>query len=137
MVNYHESFYEAQGYAFGREDCSHIPTYEPPDKSGVHEFAKAYVAGFEEFDNDRHYHMVNIRTAYDTWQRSQGESIFPAHCYHEHPHYFPRMTLVESIDGLFTGRVLSANAQGVKVRWHKTGLTTHIPQISIQRYTGK
>lgn len=74
-----EALQHAIGYASGREDTSNIPTVpslEHPDRAGWMAFADAFAKGWDDYNADRRYWMTNARDAYNTWQASNGRTIF-------------------------------------------------------------
>lgn len=64
------------GYASAREDASGVATAAPGTDVGFIAFARAYAAGWDEYMNAERGWMPNARTAYDTWQRTHGATIF-------------------------------------------------------------
>lgn len=69
------------GYALGREDGSHVRTADvgsSPDENrmGWYRFAEAYAQGWDDYNYQRRHYMVNCRDAYNTWQKTNGETIF-------------------------------------------------------------
>jgi hypothetical protein len=76
-VNTEEAMQHGLGYAAAREDASDVKTIDPTgDGIGFMRFAEAYAAGWEDFNGEKRCYMTNARDAYDTWQTTQGRSIF-------------------------------------------------------------
>ena len=70
-MNHSEAMQHGLGYAAGREDASGVPTV-----GGFDAFAAAYAAGWDEYMNAHRGMMTNARSAYDTWQATNGQTIF-------------------------------------------------------------
>ena len=75
-MTHDEAIQHALGYAAGREDASGIRTRSPGELPGFMAFADAYAAGWDDYRAERRYHMIWARGAYDTWQASNGRTIF-------------------------------------------------------------
>jgi hypothetical protein len=70
-----EALQHGLGYAAGREDGN--------DDQGTVKtaisfdaFARAYAAGWADYREGRRGFMTNCRDAYNTWQRTDGKTIF-------------------------------------------------------------
>lgn len=73
-----EAMQHALGYAAGREDASGIRTADgntPPDRGGFIWFAEAFASAQDDYNAGRYHMMTNARSAYESWQRTNGESI--------------------------------------------------------------
>ena len=78
--------YEGQAYAWGREDSSGIRTactMEHP--TGSYAFGLAYALAYDLYNQELLAHMTNIRDAYNTWQATNGETIWSDE--HDHKCY--------------------------------------------------
>jgi hypothetical protein len=76
----HESAIQlALGYAWGREDAGGTVTAGPA--SGTPQipssaFADAFAQGQDEYDTERRGMMTNVRSAYERWQATNGQTIW-------------------------------------------------------------
>ncbi len=61
----------ADGYCWGREDASGIPTRH----HGML-FADAFADGWQAYNDEQRDHMTSVKSAYDTWQATGGLTIF-------------------------------------------------------------
>ena len=77
IMNTQEAMQHGLGYAAGREDASGIKTISPTDAPGFIAFAEAYADGWGDFNAERRHYMTNTKVAYDTWQATDGRTIFP------------------------------------------------------------
>ena len=78
-MNKSEAMQHALGYAAGREDVSGVKTHngrDTPDGSGFIRFAEAFAGAWDDYNNERRGMMTNARDAYDSWQRTNGRTIF-------------------------------------------------------------
>jgi hypothetical protein len=79
-MNTEEAMQHGLGYASGREDASGVRTAEVPgdvhQRSGFIAFAEAYAKGWDRFNRQILWCMVNAQAAYDAWQESGGRSIY-------------------------------------------------------------
>lgn len=71
-----EAIQHGLGYAAGREDASDIKTAEPTETPGFLAFAYAYGDAWQEYNTEVRCMMTNARDAYDTWQATEGRTIF-------------------------------------------------------------
>ena len=72
-----EAMQHGLGYAAGREDASGVKTVTPDgNRSGFIVFAEAYAQGWDDYNAERRCYMTNARDAYDSWQRTSGQTIF-------------------------------------------------------------
>ncbi len=74
-MTHDEALRLASGYAWGREDVSHVPTV---GDDGGFAFSQAFAAGYDDYNRELRCNMVTVRGAYETWQASAGFSVFPA-----------------------------------------------------------
>ena len=66
----------ASGYAWAREDCTHVPTATTTAASGDWEFSNAYASGWDDYNNELRGCMITVRGAYERWQATGGTSVF-------------------------------------------------------------
>lgn len=66
----------ALGYAWGQEDAAGTRTAQPGNESGCAVFAAAFARGWQEYNIQERWSMVSVRTAYEQWQATHGQSIF-------------------------------------------------------------
>jgi hypothetical protein len=74
-----EAMQHGLGYAAAREDASGVktlPSPEAPGRPGFMAFADEYAQGWDDYNAERRHYMTNARDAYDTWQKTRGETIF-------------------------------------------------------------
>ena len=71
-----EAMQHGLGYAAGREDASGVITLSTSERSGFIEFAEAFAQGWDDYNSERNCYMTNARDAYDSWQRTSGQTIF-------------------------------------------------------------
>lgn len=79
-MNRDEAMQCASGYAWGREDGTGTATVVPEgtaDTNGSWVFARAFADGYEDYNSEARSSMVNVRAAYERWQGTRGQSIFP------------------------------------------------------------
>lgn len=75
-MNKEEARQHALGYAAGREDASGIKTAEPTTLPGFMAFADVFGQAWDDYNNQHRFMMTNARDAYDTWQATNGQTIF-------------------------------------------------------------
>lgn len=75
-MTHDEAIRTGLGYAWGREDASGVLTVGDPNRVTTYEFAEAYAEGWDDYNSQKRCDMTNVRSAYDHWQSSKGESIF-------------------------------------------------------------
>ena len=78
-MNKQEATQCALGYAWGVEDTSGIRTAQPANITGCSAFADAFAQGWDEYNTDRRGMMTNVRSAYERWQASNGQTIWDEH----------------------------------------------------------
>lgn len=76
-----EAMQHGLGYASGREDGSNVRTVDVDDspterRMGWMRFAQAYADGWDDYNRGLRFYMTNCRDAYDTWQATNGATIF-------------------------------------------------------------
>ena len=75
-MKYAEALQHGLGYAAGREDASAVVTVSPDTRGGFHAFAEAFATAWAEYEAGERSYMTNAESAYDTWQRTAGQSIW-------------------------------------------------------------
>jgi hypothetical protein len=81
--------YQALGYAWGREDASHVktsaalalPQRHHPGTTGAFAFATAYADESDKFNRSpsRAAYLPSVSLAYENWQDSAGATVCPVH----------------------------------------------------------
>jgi hypothetical protein len=85
MTTKQEAHERAAGYAAGREDASGVSTVPAPKHAtakahrgldyGWMDFADAFAAAQDDYNEDRRGSMTNCKAAYQRWTESGGRSV--------------------------------------------------------------
>jgi len=73
-----DAFIKALAYAWGREDGSSRKTAGDSHKIGYYVFAEAFRDMYADYNAEKRCWATNLRSAYDRWQATNGETIEPA-----------------------------------------------------------